>query len=85
MTCRPTSSARQAPHPQARTTTDFDELLADPELDAVVIATAVLTHDRLAKQALEAGKHVFVEKPLAHRARKPRELAARAARTRPAS
>ena len=38
-------------------------MLADPELDAVVIATPVVTHYELAKQALLAGKHVFVEKP----------------------
>ena len=38
-------------------------MLDDPELDAVVIATPVPTHFELAKQALEAGKHVFVEKP----------------------
>jgi predicted dehydrogenase len=53
--------------PQARMTGSFDELLADPELDAVVIATPVPTHYELAKQALEAGKHVFVEKPPAMR------------------
>jgi predicted dehydrogenase len=50
-------------YPHARTTSSFDELLADPELDAVVIATPVPTHFPLARQALEAGKHVFVEKP----------------------
>jgi predicted dehydrogenase len=50
-------------HPQARVTADFDELLRDDELDAVVIATPVPTHYELSKQALEAGKHVFVEKP----------------------
>jgi predicted dehydrogenase len=50
-------------YPQARFTTDFADLVGDPELDAVVIATPVPTHYELAKQALEAGKHVFVEKP----------------------
>ena len=52
-----------ARHSDARVTADFAELLADEELDAVVIATPVPTHYSLAKQALEAGKHVFVEKP----------------------
>src|SRR5579872_3035512 len=50
-------------YPNARVTGDFAEMLADDELDAVVIATPVPTHYALAKQALEAGKHVFVEKP----------------------
>jgi predicted dehydrogenase len=50
-------------HPQTRVTGSFDELLADPELEAIVIATPVPTHYSLARQALEAGKHVFVEKP----------------------
>jgi predicted dehydrogenase len=48
---------------QARFTGDFDEMLADPELDAVVVATPVPTHFELARRALEAGKHVLVEKP----------------------
>ena len=51
--------------PSARATGSYDELLADPELDAVVVATPVPTHADLARRALEAGKHVFVEKPLA--------------------
>ncbi len=51
--------------PEARLTADLDELLNDPDLDAIVIATPVVTHHALAKQALEAGKHVFVEKPMA--------------------
>jgi predicted dehydrogenase len=52
-----------ARYPQARTTTDFDEVLSDPELDAVVVATPAVTHYELSKRALEAGKHVLVEKP----------------------
>jgi predicted dehydrogenase len=63
-------------HPQARTTADFGELLADPEVDAVVIATPVVTHYELAKQALSAGKHVFVEKPQAQSSAEAEELAA---------
>jgi predicted dehydrogenase/acetyltransferase-like isoleucine patch superfamily enzyme len=42
----------------------FDQILAS-ELDAVVLATPAATHARLALQALQAGKHVFIEKPLA--------------------
>ena len=44
---------------------DLDELLADDSLDAVVLATPVPTHADLAVRVLEAGKHCFVEKPLA--------------------
>jgi predicted dehydrogenase len=55
-------------YPNAKATTRFEDLLEDDELDAVVIATPVPTHYGLAKQALEAGKHVFVEKPPAMRA-----------------
>lgn len=51
--------------PSARATTRFDRILADPEVQAVVIATPVHTHYSLASAALAAGKHVFVEKPLA--------------------
>jgi predicted dehydrogenase len=58
----------------ARVTGSFDDLLADPELEAVVIATPVPTHYRLARQALEADKHVFVEKPPAMRAAEMEEL-----------
>ncbi len=66
-------------YPNARVTGDFAEMLADDELDAVVIATPVPTHYALAKQALEAGKHVFVEKPPAMRAVEMDELAELAA------
>jgi predicted dehydrogenase len=52
-----------ARYPHARWAESFEEMLADPTLDAVVIATPVPTHYELARLALEAGKHVFVEKP----------------------
>jgi predicted dehydrogenase len=51
--------------PDARKTTNFEDLLEDEALDAVAIATPVVTHFELAREALLAGKHVFVEKPLA--------------------
>jgi len=51
--------------PGAQVTAELDDLLADPELDAVVLATPVPTHAELAVRVLEAGKHCFVEKPLA--------------------
>ena len=61
-------------HPNARVTGDFGELLAADDVDAVVIATPVLTHYPLARAALEAGKHVFVEKPPAMRVSEMEEL-----------
>ncbi len=61
-------------YPRARVTASFEETLADDSVDAVVIATPVPTHYELAKQALEAGKHVFVEKPPAMRASEMEEL-----------
>ena len=51
--------------PAVRMTTDHRELLNDPTIDAVCIVTPISTHRPLAEQALAAGKHVFVEKPLA--------------------
>jgi predicted dehydrogenase len=65
--------------PQARVTAVFDDVLDDDEVEAVVIATPVPTHHALAKQALEAGKHVFVEKPPAMRGVEMEELVALAA------
>jgi len=50
-------------HPMARAVADAGEVLTSPEIDAVAIVTPVSTHYQLAKQALENGKHIFVEKP----------------------
>jgi predicted dehydrogenase len=61
-------------YPSARVTASFAEMLADETVDAVVIATPVPTHYALAKQALEAGRHVFVEKPPAMRGAEMEEL-----------
>jgi predicted dehydrogenase len=63
-------------YPEARATASFDEALADGSVEAVTIATPVPTHHALAKQALEAGKHVFVEKPPAMRGEEMEELVA---------
>ncbi|MDT7603070.1 MAG: hypothetical protein QOF61_1067 [Acidobacteriota bacterium] len=61
-------------YPSARATPDYRELLADPDLDAVVIVTPVATHYPFAKEALAAGKHVLIEKPLTKCAREAEEL-----------
>jgi predicted dehydrogenase len=66
-------------YPAARTTTDYDEVLADDAVEAIVIATPVTTHHPLAMAALEAGKHVFVEKPLAASTAEATELVEAAA------
>jgi predicted dehydrogenase len=63
-----------ARYPGAKVTADYRDLLQDDSLDAIVIATPVPTHYELAKQALEARKHVFVEKPPAMRAPEMDEL-----------
>lgn len=52
-------------YPGTRSTADLDDLLGDPALDAIVLATPVPTHAALATAVLDAGKHCFVEKPLA--------------------
>ncbi|MGH2880969.1 MAG: Gfo/Idh/MocA family protein [Solirubrobacteraceae bacterium] len=54
-----------AAHRSTRFTAELDDLLSDDELDAVVLATPVPTHAELAQRVLAAGKHCFVEKPLA--------------------
>ncbi len=68
--CDASQEARERVAPSlrdARVTAELDELLADPRLDAVALATPVPTHAELAARVLEAGKHCFVEKPLAER------------------
>jgi predicted dehydrogenase len=55
----------KARYPSIKTTTDHRDLILDPMIDAIVIATPVSTHFNLALQALQAGKHVLVEKPMA--------------------
>jgi predicted dehydrogenase len=62
----PGALARQARrHPHVRGTESFDDILADDTIDAVIVATPVQTHYEIARSALQAGKHTFVEKPVA--------------------
>ena len=63
-------------HHDIATTNDYQELLQDAELDAIVVATPVRFHFEMAKAALMAGKHVFVEKPLARTVAEAEELVA---------
>ena len=61
-------------YPSVRMTDDLDRLLDDDELDGILLATPVFTHYELAKRCLDAGKHVFVEKPLAPSSEQAGEL-----------
>jgi predicted dehydrogenase len=61
-------------YPEIKPVSDFDELIKDPEIHATCIATPVWTHFELAKKSIEAGRHTFVEKPLASNASQCREL-----------
>ena len=54
----------RAVYEDLETTTRAEEIFADPEIDAVIIATDAPSHHRIAAAALEAGKHVLVEKPM---------------------
>jgi predicted dehydrogenase len=63
-------------YPSIEATTDIDRVLEDPDVDAVVIATPVFTHYEQAARALRAGKHTFVEKPLAASTAEADELVA---------
>ena len=53
-------------YPSVKVLLDYKELLKMPDLDAVAIATPVKTHHPIAKEFLEQGKHVFIEKPMTH-------------------
>jgi predicted dehydrogenase len=56
--------SQQAAYPQITTTGDIEAVLADDDIQAVVIATNAATHFDLARRALESGRHVYVEKPM---------------------
>jgi len=66
-------------YPSTATTTKFEDLLNDGELDAIVVATPVHLHHELAKKSLLAGKHTFIEKPMASSSAECEELVALAA------
>jgi predicted dehydrogenase len=65
-------------YPAVHATTRYEAVLSDDAVDAVAIATPVGTHHALAAAALDAGKHVFVEKPLAASAEEAADLVSRA-------
>jgi predicted dehydrogenase len=67
-------------YPSINTTTSAADVIADTSIDAIVIATPVFTHYDLAKRALEAGKHVLIEKPMTANAAEAQELIDIAAR-----
>ena len=64
--CDKSTAARRRVHrsyPNIYVTADASELMSSPDIDAVAVVTPVWTHFELAKEALENGKHIFVEKP----------------------
>jgi predicted dehydrogenase len=80
--CEPEAERRElvrAAFPGLSVSDDLEALLADPSLDAVAIATPVTTHAPIAERAIGAGKHCFVEKPLALRTSDAERVAAAAA------
>ena len=61
-------------YPVVNTTTHFQDLLEDPEIDAIAIATPVNTHFELGMAVLKAGKHLWLEKPMAETSLQARKL-----------
>jgi predicted dehydrogenase len=70
----------EARYPHIQTNADARELIANPKIDAIVVATPVASHFDLAMKALQAGKHVLVEKPLASSSEQANRLIEEAAR-----
>jgi len=77
--CAALARVRKA-YPNIATTSNPDEILCSPEIDAVAVITPVWTHYELTKKALENGKHVFVEKPFTSKSAQAEELIELAAR-----
>jgi predicted dehydrogenase len=67
-------------YPAIRTTNNFHDVLNDPQIDAIAIATPVSTHFELGMAALKAGKHVWLEKPMTETSLQARKLVDEAAR-----
>jgi len=63
-------------YPSVETTFNFDDLIKDRDIDAIVVATPVKSHYEMAKKALLAGKHTFIEKPMARSSKQCEELIA---------
>lgn len=67
-------------YPGIRTTADYHKVIADPAVEAVAIATPVSSHFEIGMMALQAGKHVWLEKPMAETSSQARALADEAER-----
>lgn len=63
-------------YPHILTTTDFNEVISDPTVDALVLATPTNTHFELAKKAILAGKDILIEKPMTSNSKEAWELVA---------
>ena len=64
----------QSLYPSIKTTTDYMEIIKNPDVDLIAVCTPVFTHYEIALQALTAGKHVFIEKPMTATAEQAEEL-----------
>jgi len=73
-------SHMKALYPGVETTSDFDDLIKDREIDAIVVATPVGFHHKMARKSLLAGKHTLIEKPMAQSSSECEELIALAAK-----
>jgi len=73
--------AIQSQHPGIRTTSNYQDLLNSQDVDAVVIATPDHWHHRMTLDAFDAGKHVYVEKPMTWSIEQGREVVAATAKS----
>jgi predicted dehydrogenase len=61
-------------YPSLKVSTDFRDIIKDPGIDLVAICTPVFSHYEIAKAALEAGKHILIEKPMTHTSKEAEDL-----------